>query len=186
MKTGIRVLGIDDAAFEFDDRETFLTGVVYRGTEFIEDIRTAPIQVDGEDATGKVIELFRSCNNPRQIKAILLDGISFAGFNLVDIEEVAEELEKPVIVVTANEPDREDFRATMERTGNYDEVFEKFEEAREIELEDGTAYIQCWGTDIESARRVVKNSVIHGLVPEPIRVAHMIGRSGVDIEKEDR
>lgn len=178
MKDGIRVLGIDDASFDFDDSETFLTGVVYRGTEFIEDIRAVPIEVDGEDATESAIDVFRSCNNPRQIKAILLDGISFAGFNLVDIEEVADETGKPVVVVTSTEPDREDFRATMERTGNYDEVFEKFEDAQEIELEDGTAYIQCRGIESGRAREIVENSLIHGLVPEPVRVAHMIGRAG--------
>lgn len=177
MKPGIRVLGIDDASFDFEDGETFLTGVVYRGTDFIEDIRTVDIEVDGYDATGKVVELFRECNNPRQIKAVLIDGISFAGFNIVDIEEVSERIEKPVIAVTANEPDREDFRATMERTGNVDEKFEKFMEPEEIELEDGTAYFQCAGTSTGKARNIIRRTIIHGLTPEPIRVAHMIGRA---------
>lgn len=186
MKQGIRLLGIDDAAFEFDDGETFLTGVVYRGTAFIEDIEAVPVEVDGEDATSRVVELFHRCNNPTQIKAVLLDGISFAGFNIVDFEKVSEEIGKPVIVITANKPDRDDFRDTMERTDNFDPVFEKFEEAREVELEDGTCYIQFSGIDNEKAEQVVRNSIIHGQTPEPIRVAHMIGRSGVHIEKEDR
>lgn len=182
MKQGIRVLGIDDAAFDYSDRETFLTGVVYRGTEFIEDIETVPVEVDGEDSTEKVIRLFNKCNNPRQIKAILLDGISFAGFNIVDLEQVQEETGKPVIAVTANRPDRDDFRDAMERSDNYDERFEKLEKYTEVSLKDGTAFIQFRGCDENRAIRIVEGSTIHGLTPEPIRVAHMIGRAFLDQE----
>ncbi len=177
MKKGARILGIDDAAFSFQDSETELVGVVYRGTEFIEDIRTRGIEVDGEDATGAVIELHNSMKNPRQIKAVLVDGISLAGFNIVDIHAVAEELEKPVIAVTSNRPDRQSFRETMERTGNQDGRFEKFDDPERIELEDGTAYIQYSGTGVEEAREIIRSSIIHGLTPEPVRVAHLIGRS---------
>lgn len=184
MKPGIRVLGIDDASFNFEDEATFLTGVVYRGTEFIEDIVSTEIEVDGEDATARVIELYDQVQNSKQLKAIMVDGISFAGFNLVDIEHVNEETGEPVIAVSATEPDREDFRNTMERTGNFDENFENLEDAKRIELKDGVAYIQFAGISFEDAEQIVKNSTIHGLTPEPIRVAHMIGRSFDHIEKE--
>lgn len=176
MKTGIRVLGIDDAAFEFDDDDTFLTGVVYRGTEFIEDIVSAPVTVDGEDATSRVIELFNQCNNPLQVKAIILDGISFGGFNIVDLEKVVEETGKPVVAVTSNRPRKKDFQDTMERTGNFDEKFEDFDDAREVELKEGKVYLQFSGTSFEDSAEIIRKSTIHGLTPEPIRVAHMIGR----------
>lgn len=176
MKEGIRVLGVDDAPSERADEHTFLTGVVYRGTDFIEDVKTENIRVDGEEATEKVISLYRKCKNPRQIKAVLIDGISFAGFNIVDIERVSEEIEKPVIAVTANEPDKERFRQAMKYSDNYDERFENFAPHKEIELDEGKCFIQFAGCGKDEAEEIVKNSIIHGLVPEPIRVAHMIGR----------
>lgn len=176
MKEGIRVLGIDDAPSKRTDEQTFLTGVVYRGTEFIEDIKAENILVDGEESTQKVISLYRKCNNPGQIRAVLIDGISFAGFNIVDIEKVSEEIKKPVITVTANEPDKEEFRQAMKYSDNYDEKFERFAPHKEVELEDGKCFMQFSGCSREEAEKIVKNSVIHGLVPEPIRVAHMIGR----------
>lgn len=177
MKLGVRVLGIDDASFSFEDDETFLTGVVYRGTEFIEDIVTVPVEVDGEDATERVVELFQECKNTRQIKAVLLDGISFAGFNMVDIDKVSREIERPVVAVTANKPRREQFRRTMERTGNYDKTFEELGDAEEVGLKDGTTYIPYSGASFEDARELVEKTTIHGLTPEPVRVAHMIGRA---------
>jgi endonuclease V-like protein UPF0215 family len=39
-------------------------------------------------------------------------------------------------------------------------------------------YIKCVGIDIEDAKEIIKLSTIRGVVPEPIRVAHLIG-SGI-------
>jgi endonuclease V-like protein UPF0215 family len=181
MKEGVRLLGIDDAAFELEDDQAKLSGVVYRGTEFIEDIRFEKVDVDGYDATEKVIRLFEKCNNPKQIKAVILDGISFAGFNIVDIYEVAERIGKPVIAVTSNEPDPEVFQKIMDKTGNKDERFEKFDPHTEIDLKDGEVYVQFAGTDLEEAEQIVNLSIINGLTPEPIRVAHMIGQGLRDV-----
>ena len=175
MKDGARILGVDDASFSFEDDETFLTGVVHRGTEFIEDIKTVPIGIDQENATEKLIQLHNSCNNTGQIRALLVDGISFAGFNIIDLEKASQELGKPVIAATKNRPDRDDFRQTMEKTGNYDEKFEELEQPSEVDLKDGKAFIQFSGCEKEEAKEFFKASIIHGQVPEPIRVADLIG-----------
>lgn len=177
MKDGIRVLGIDDSAFEFDDEKAFLTGVVYRGTEFIEDIQCVKVRVDGEDATEMILELYEKFSNHQQIKAILVDGVAVAGFNLVDIDSVSEETGKPVVAVTKNTPDREDFRETMEKTDNYSEIFEKFPEPVEVDLNDGSCFIQFAGCGRDEAEKFVRKNLIHGQVPESIRVADMVGRA---------
>jgi endonuclease V-like protein UPF0215 family len=168
MKEGARILGIDDAPSERTDEQTFLTGVVYRGTEFIEDIKKEMITVDGYDATERIIALHDKCNNPKQIQAVLIDGISFAGFNLVDIQEASREIGKPIIAVTSNEPNKEDFRKAMETSDNYDEIFEKFRPHEEINLDEGKCFVQFAGCSKEDVEQIVKNSVINGLIPEPI------------------
>ena len=177
MKDGIRVLGIDDAAFDFESETPFLTGVVYRGREFIEDIQCIEVDVDGEDATEKVLDLIEKFSNQKQIKAVLLDGISLGGFNLVDLDEVSESSGLPVVAVTKNRPQREDFRKTMRRTGNYDEKFEDLDEPVEVELEDGECFIQFSGCSGQEAVSFVKRNLIHGQVPESIRVADQVGRA---------
>lgn len=175
MKTGSRFLGIDDSSHrKFEDETAFLTGVSYRGTEFIEDIRKKEIEVDGGDTTEKIIELYNSAE-ASEIACILLDGISFAGLNIVDLEEVADETGVPVVALTKNEPDREKFYEALELVGNEDGFWE-LDDPREIELEDGNVFVQFAGCDFEKCREAVKKSTIHGLVPEPIRVADMIGK----------
>lgn len=186
MKDGVRILGVDDASFSFEDKETFLTGVVYRGTELIEDIKTVPIKVDAEDASEKLVKLYNSCNNTRQIKAVLSDGISFAGFNIIDLDEVSEQIGKPVIAVTKNRPNRKDFRQTMKRTGNYDKKFEKLRKPVEVNLEDGKAFIQFSGCNEGEAKEFVEKSIIHGQVPEPVRVADLIGSGFRPLIKNDQ
>ena len=144
MKSGTRFLGIDDASHEkYSDSETFLVGVAYRGTEFIEDIRKTKIEVDGGDATEKVIELYNA-TEASTIGCILLDGISFAGLNIVDIEKISEETGIPVVAVTKNEPDREKFYEALQIVGN-EEGFWSMEDPEELELEDGKVYLQFAG-----------------------------------------
>lgn len=176
MKSGIRVLGVDDAAFELSDKRTELIGVVYRGTQFIEDIKFSSVEVDGEDGSDAVIDLFRKCNNTRQIKAILVDGIAFAGFNVVDLGKVAREVDLPVVAVTPNKPNREEFRDAMQRTDNHTDAFERLDDPSTFDTSDGKVYFQYAGCSEEKARNFVRYSLLQGLTPEPIRVAHLIGR----------
>ena len=175
MKSGTRFLGIDDASHEkFEDSSTYLIGVTYRGTDFIEDIRKQKINVDGKNSTEKIIELYRS-TEASKIGCILLDGISFAGLNVADIQKISEETDTPVVAVTKNRPDREKFYEALKIVNNH-EGFWELEDPEELELKDGKVYLQYAGTNIEEAKEAIKKSVIHGLTPEPIRVADIIGR----------
>lgn len=174
MKPGTRFLGIDDSSHDkFNDEAASLVGVTYRGTEFIEDIRKTQVEMDGGDATDRVLELYRTAE-ASEIGYILLDGISFAGLNTVDLEEIHDETGKPVIAVTKNRPDREKFYEALEIVGNED-GFWKLDDPVKLELKDGETFLQFAGCTEEDAKEAVRNSTIHGLTPEPIRVADMIG-----------
>jgi hypothetical protein len=176
VKTGARVLGVDDAGHSLDDATTEIIGVVHRGTEFIEDVRFGEVDVDGDDATQSVVQLHESCKNTKQIAAVIVDGISVAGFNLVDISEVSDTLEKPVVASTPNQPDRDSFTKTMEKTGNADDRIQKMPDFRQLKVEDGTMFFQAAGCTQEEAEQILRGSLIHGLTPEPVRAAHLIGR----------
>lgn len=174
MKPGDRVLGVDDAAFNSNAEKATLTGVVFRGNETIEDIRFSSVEIDGEDAVEKIIRLHDSCNTDH-IKAVLTDGLCLAGFNFIDIEELSEKLEKPVIAVTSNEPERERFKQGMEKAGGDSSVIDGMPEPEKIESERGTIHFQRVGVSLEEAEEIIQKTSINGLTPEPIRVAHLIG-----------
>lgn len=169
MKKGSRVLGIDDAPIE----EEKLVGVLYRGTEFIESVHIIEVEIDCGDGTEKVIELYDQFQ--AYVEAILIDGISFSGFNIVDIGKVSKEINKPVIAVTDNRPDPEGFSAAMEKTGVTSEAFDSLPEVEKFELSTGRCFVQFAGCNRTEARDIVGKSTLQGNVPECIRAADIIG-----------
>lgn len=177
MKDGIRILGVDDSAFSFKEDEAVITGVVYRGTEFIEEIVFEKVTVDGDDATERLLDLYSKSSNHRQLKAIMVDGLAFAGLNLIDISKVSDKTGKPVVAVTKNRPDREKFVKTVEDSGKDAEIVEKLDDFRETDLKDGKVYFQYSGVELERAEKLLEKSILHGRTPEAIRVADMIGGS---------
>lgn len=166
MKEGSRVLGIDDAPRELEK----LIGVVYRGTEFIEQVEVIDQETDTGDSTGKILELEQLF--AQNIEALLLDGVSFNGFNIADIIEISEESGKPVIAVTTNRPNKEVIKSCMDSAGINSEIMDDLPKVHEI----GDLYIQFSGCDLDEACEIVEKSTCQGNIPEAIRAAHLIGK----------
>jgi len=175
MKSGTRFLGIDDSSHDkLKDDTAELIGVTYRGTQFVEDIRKTQIHVDGEDSTQKALDLYQN-TEASEIGYILLDGINFAGLNIIDLGKLHEKTSKPVIAVTKNRPDREKFYKALKIVGN-EKGFWDLEDPVKLELKDGETFLQFKGCSEREAKEAARNSIIHGLTPEPVRTAHMIGK----------
>ena len=105
MKSQIRLIGIDDSPFTFKDKYTSIIGVVMRGGSYIECVLHDQVFVDGDDATFICKKMIEKTRHKKQLKAILLDGISLGGFNVVDINELFYCTTIPVITVTRDKPD---------------------------------------------------------------------------------
>ena len=180
MKKGSRVLGIDDAPVE----EEKLVGVLYRGTEFIESVKIIDTEKDGGDGTEKVIELYNMFR--AYIEAVLIDGVSFSGFNVVDIGKVSEEIDRPVIAVTPNESDPTGFSDAMDKTGVSSEAFDELPEVSEFRISTGRCYAQFAGCSREEALDIIGKSTLQGNVPECIRAADIIGGALTSIGVDHR
>ncbi|MDY6776652.1 MAG: DUF99 family protein [Candidatus Nanohaloarchaea archaeon] len=177
VKDEVRVLGVDDAPFEFEDEKTELVGTVFRGGSYIEGVLMEEIEVDGFDVTEKVLEMVNGSRHSDQVRAVLLDGITFGGFNIADLDRIAEKGDVGVIAVSRNEPDMDRMGSGMEnvdRSGERRELVEKAGEAKEHSVEEGEIYFQHSGIGEEDARKVLDLTCVNGLVPEPVRVADMI------------
>ena len=181
MKQQIRLLGIDDSPFSFTDKYATLIGVVMRGGGYLECVLKSQVAIDGSDATFVCKEMILNTRHRKQLKAVLLDGIALGGFNVVDIEEVYSDTSLPVITITRDEPDFEKIKLALQK--NFEDWKERFDLMRKGELHRITTlhnpiYVKCTGISIEEAKEIIKLSTIRGVVPEPIRVAHLIA-SGV-------
>ncbi|EQD30095.1 protein containing DUF99 [mine drainage metagenome] len=178
MKKNLRILGIDDSPFLRGDGTCFLVGVVMRLDLYIEGLMTREIHVDGSDAESAVSEMSRtgtghSCN------IIMTNGITFGGFNLIDPLALYEHLDKPVITVTAKSPDLESIRAAIRKyIGNESalKVLDSLAIEEVVLRSGGRLYINRAGISAADARSIIRKTVRQGMIPEPIRMAHLVGR----------
>ena len=181
MKQQIRLLGIDDSPFTFSDKYATVIGVVMRGGEYIECILSKQISIDGNDSTYVCKEMIKNTKHRKQLKAMLLDGVTLGGFNVVDVEEIYNSTNLPVITVTRDEPDFEKIKKALQK--NFEDWKERLNlmkrgKLHRIKTLHNPIYVKCVGISIEETKEIIKLSTIRGVIPEPIRVAHLIA-SGI-------
>ncbi|NPE29596.1 DUF99 family protein [Methanococcoides sp. SA1] len=177
IKPEIRILGIDDSALISDD--ILIVGAFFRGGQWLDGVMRSSIRRDGMDATERIAEMVTSSKHYGQIKVIMLDGVTYGGFNPVDICRLYEETNIPVIVIMREAPDLEKIKDALSNLPDH-------EERLQIILRAGTIakvvskdpsnpiFIQCAGMGTEKAGEIVCLSSTRSNVPEPLRVAHMI------------
>ena len=174
VKPEIRILAIDDGPLVSD--KIMLIGTIFRGAEWLECVLRTEITRDGFDATERIVELAKKTKHYDQIRVIVLDGITYAGFNVVDIHTLYEQTNLPVIVVMQSLPDFEQIQIALQNLEHPRErwnLIQRAGEVFEVAGKDST-YIQLCGIDLSSARELIHLTSIHSHIPEPLRVAHLI------------
>ncbi len=186
MKKEIRILGIDDAPFNREsDGSVLVVGVVLRGSSYMDVVLSSSVEVDGIDATQKIIKLVNDSRTKDQLRCIMLDGIALAGFNVVNINALHKATGLPVVVFIKSMPDLAAIRKALANLDDGEDRMKLIGAAgkiHECEIEnkavgrEGKIYFQIAGTDAETACEILKLTCQHGLVPEPLRVAHIIAQ----------
>ncbi|MEM5791062.1 MAG: DUF99 family protein [Candidatus Aenigmatarchaeota archaeon] len=190
IKSEIRVLGFDDSAFEKNSESLVpVIGVVFRGGKFLDGVLKTEVKVDGLDATEKIVKLINLSRHKQQLKVIMFDGITLAGFNLVDIEEVGKKTSLPVIVINRKIPNLEKVRDALK---NFDDFEKRWEivlragKIKECRVKNKKIYYQAFGLSDEDAREIINITSTRSLIPEPLRVAHLIATAIVRGESYGR
>ena len=168
------VVGIDDAPFDRAHRGPVpIVGAIF-ARDRLDGVLTGRVRRDGADATRSIASMIASSRFREHVRAVLLQGIAVAGFNVVDIRELHERLGVPVLVVARREPDLEAIRsALLERVPGGRRKWALVEKAGPMELLAGVR-VQRAGIDRERAEATIAALAIHGSIPEPLRVAHLI------------
>ena len=184
IKPEIRVLGVDDGVFEPRTRGLVpVVGVVFRGGYWLDGVMHTKIRVDGTDATRKIVSMITGSPHYKQLRIIMLDGITFAGFNVVDIKRLNAETNLPVITVTREKPDFDEIRKALENLPNSKQRWKAIINAGEpfeVSVKGGKAkvYVQAVGICMEDAVKILKLTSTRSNIPEALRVAHLIA-SGI-------
>ncbi|MFH0876462.1 MAG: DUF99 family protein [archaeon] len=175
MKKEVCVLGIDDSSFNREtQKSTIIIGAYYRGGEFLDGILTSIITIDGTDSTEKMIIMINSSKFRHTLSCMFLDGITFAGFNIVDIEKLYKKTKIPVIVVIRKKPDLGSIESALTKIGMKRKIA-LLKKAGKI-YHTKNIYFQKKGISKDNAIRIIDATSTHSKLPEPLRVAHLIGQ----------
>ena len=177
---GRRLLGVEDGSFEAfteSSSSTYLCGVVM-DSGVIRDVRLAEISVDGLDATERLLEIMDGLD----VDAVILGGITFAGFNIVDPFKVFDETDVPIIVYSGQKPDNESmYQALKKHFGDWEarwDIVERLGDVYEtISLQgEPRIYFEVVGCTPSWAEEVLKSAALISRIPEPVRVAGIIAK----------
>ena len=180
VKPEIRVLGIDDGVFKPHSKDMVdVVGVVFRGGYWLDGFMHTKVQVDGMDATERLAEMITHSPHYPQLRVIMLNGVTLAGFNIVDIKELYEKVKRPTIAVTRDKPNFKDIKKALQNLPETEKRWKAIDRAgkmirvRTRERQD-PIYVHVAGIPEETAERILKSTSTRSNIPEALRVAHII------------
>jgi hypothetical protein len=152
------IVGVEDGSFQKGTTQRAILAIVlFKGLR-IENIKITKIVVDGLDATEKLAAVL----NKWKFAAVILAGVSFAGFNVIDPTAIHEKFEQPVTVVTRTKPDNEavhhalkihfkDWRIRWK-------VFENSSSFHKVAVsaDEPPVYIETIGADVKWACNIIR------------------------------
>ncbi|MFX1310047.1 MAG: DUF99 family protein [Promethearchaeota archaeon] len=184
MKDNPIIIGFDDATFELKTnvKTTQLIGVVCQGIRMV-NVTCTEIQIDGDNATEKLIELVTQ--NEKHVQIILTHTITFGGFNLINLNTIYNELNKPIIAVNDRKVNIDSvIKAIKYKFPNtYRQKIKNIIDAgnlyhTKIETAGGLSeiFFHSKGIEISKVDLLLQKICIDSKLPECIRLAHLIGR----------
>jgi endonuclease V-like protein UPF0215 family len=176
----MRIVGVDDGAFHPDRKakqRTLLAAVLFDKLRLV-DVKLGRIDVDGRDANQVLRLLVRGV----PCDAVMLSGISFGGFNVVDITKLSKDVRKPVIAISGQRPDNEAVRKALRK--HFADWRERWSMVRsagrmhsfEPLRDEPPLYFEVQGTSPLFAKKAIASTAIISRLPEPIRVARILAR----------
>jgi endonuclease V-like protein UPF0215 family len=183
-KPALRVLGVAES-FARSRPKSVLAGVVMRADLRVDGLAFARAAVGGDDATEAILKIYKDLDRS-DVNALILSGAAVSWFNIVNIQEVFERTETPLVCLTYEESTglekyiREYFPQPEEKLRRYERLG-----AREpVKLKTGhEVYVRVLGASAEEARLLLNKFTLDGRIPEPVRVARLAARAALKADK---
>jgi endonuclease V-like protein UPF0215 family len=183
LKPEIRVVGIDDGRFIPRTKGVAdVVGVVYRGTCWFEGVMHTTVTIDGLDSTEKIATMVKDSLYFGELRVILLDGVTFAGFNVVNISDLFRKLNLPVISVTRDKPDLVGIKKALRNLPDFETRWRNMTTSGDLfavqtRRGENPVYVQTAGISHDLAEKLLKQTSVHSNIPEALRVAHLVASS---------
>lgn len=178
-KSGVRALGISESFVKGESKKSVLAGVVIRGDLIIDGFSFSHTTVGGMDSTTSILDLYRKLDRS-DINVLMLNGCIISWFNIIDLHELHEGADKPIICVTYEETEgidrylKEYFKDWKRRL----EICRKNGERKRIPLHTGhEIFARFIGIQENTGRRILDKFTLEGGIPEPLRISRILARA---------
>ena len=179
-------LGVDDAPFEKRQAGPVpVIAVAMEGHAVIESVARTEFPVDGAEATEYLAAWIERLRARPMLQAVILGGITIAGLGIIDVAALAERLGIAVLVVTRRNPARSELADALRAAGLSDRlsILERIPPAHGF---GEGLYLAHAGVPRVEAERILQATLGKSRLPEPLRVAHLIGQAIVLRESRGR
>ncbi len=176
----VRAVGIDDGYFPIECKElkcrTILAAVLCEGMNPA-DVAIEPVTVDGLDGTEAAVRsVSRLVARP---DVIFTDGVTIAGFNIIDPEELYEAISAPVVVVFKHDLSLARVKAALKKhfsdwRARFDVINRVYSASRLVTTPWREVRISVFGTGLSKALDTLITLQNTSPLPEPLRLADII------------
>jgi len=178
-KNGIRGFSISES-FEKQDNQSLLAGVVMSNEFLIDGFVFENATLKGDDITEKILMMYEKLNRD-DISYLLLPGTILSMYNIVDIDQIFQQLQIPIIAV--NSKDSSGLHDTLRHHFPNDfenkiKQYEKLGPRQIIEFDSKSEiYLRMRGCTIENCKTLLDKITLQGSIPEPLRVSQTLAKT---------
>ncbi len=182
-KPALRVLAVAES-FVRSREVSCLAGVVMRADLRVDGLAYARATVGGDDATLGVLRICEQLNRA-DVNALILSGAAVSWFNIIDLQEVFDRVQRPIICLTYEESQglekyiREYFPEPEEKLRRYARLGRR----EPVRLKTGyEVFVRVLGATSSEARLLLNKFTLDGRVPEPVRLARLAARAALNVD----
>ncbi len=198
MKKKIGILAFDDGPHKHEDllhlsndpdylpRSVPLIGVFCHGTQLIH-VFQSTIAVDGTDATSQILKVYHTHPFRPEIRLILIDSPTLAGFNPPNPFDIHSQTGIPVVLIPSSEPKSHIAEVYAKAFPNRIETIAFLQQLPPLDsllvtinTDPNTSrmiYFHAIGTTKDELLEVLHHLSLYSAIPEPLRLAHIIASS---------
>lgn len=183
MKAGTRALGIAES---FTDEDSTLAGVLMTASGRVEDFVFGTCTVGGTDVTEEMVDMIDRLGR-EDARVILIAGVALAWYNILDVEQLAERVDPPIIVVTFEESEGLEEAINEAFTGKErDDRLTRYQALpprEEHHVNGQTLYVRSIDVSRDRVDEILQAYMGDASSrPEPLRVANLAARAVDEVE----
>lgn len=151
---------------------TYIVGVLTEGASKVLKVAWCTVRVDMNTSTEAILDMSKMLGGD----VVILDGVTYAGFDVVDPNVISEQTGKSVIVVIQHPLNLDRIEKALKKHfpdwGSRLAVIRKvYLNSDYVETPWRTLRIYTVGLSVEAVRGILSNLCLYSPVPEPLRIA---------------